>query len=239
MKGFKGDKVIIGDNYTEYLKHLKRVENEFFMKANASYNDNRSETSFELLEEDEQKKVASHSGVEEISWEDTLPCAYLQEKAYTKGDHRDGENVNDIADTQNILIASHIQAEKEGTTKLTIGHFDEKTGNLDGYALGFIVRDHSDGEKRKIYSHETVVDPEAQGKGVGRELFTNFMMKIMGDPKLSKMSIVTNLREVTSYKMIMNRKEEFRQWGYEVIERKKEEVMGENFYQVEFVPIKK
>jgi hypothetical protein len=236
QKEFDDKEVVIGMGYSDYLTNLPTTPNEYFLQSLVTYSDKTASNVYSLLEGEKGESVPN-AGVRELTWRDTIPAAYLQEKTYTAGTNRNETHVEGITNIQKMLVASNLQSVRDDTNSLTIGHFDELSGSLDGYTIGYIVNDRSEDGKKKIYSHETVVDPEAQGKGVGRELFTTFLMKIIGDPKLNKLPIVTNLRESTSYEMIKARKHVIEDLGYEVTELENVHHMaGEKFYTFEFTP---
>ncbi|MCX6739951.1 MAG: hypothetical protein NTZ49_01845 [Candidatus Parcubacteria bacterium] len=229
--GMENSRVVIGLGYLDYLKNIKTTPpNEFLPQALISYSDNLHDKCLELLPEGAPKDSAKRIGIQDISWRDTFPVAYLEEKIY-------GSNpalVEGITTMQKILTASNLQAEQEKTNALTLGHFTD-AGVLDGYVLGYLAKEPGRDET-KIYFHDIAVDPDKQKTGVGMELAWGLMKKIENDDKLNKMPIVMRCRETTSYPIIMKYAG---QYNYEIAVDTKMKEAGETFHRLELRKIKK
>jgi GNAT superfamily N-acetyltransferase len=224
QKEFTAEKVVIGKGYSDYLRNLPEIDNETLPLAQISYSDNIGPKSLSLIEQ-EKREVLKRTGVSDISWQDSLAVAYLEEKIYGKDNP---ELIEGLTTIQKILTASGLASEKEGVGKLTVGHFDEK-GILDGYLLAYLAREHESGDE-KIYFHDVAVNPEKQKTGIGMEMFMELLDRISKNEKLSLRPLVMRCREKTSYPIIKKQAEKL---GFEIVLDRDFEEAGEILHRIE------
>jgi len=226
---FKNSPVVIGQGYSDYLTNLEEIDNEYLPEALISYSDNLGDKTLSLLKGEKGKEEEIKTGIQELTWHDTWPTSYLEEKVYKEENTDLSEGLTTI---QKILTAGELQAKKEGTALLNVGNFDKK-GKLQGYILGYIAKEYRSSEQ-KVYLHDAVVDKDARGKGMATELFMEILKRIQGDKKLSNTPIAMRTREKTSYPII---KKNIKKVGYRIIKDEEIESDGEIFHRIELEKI--
>ena len=129
-------------NDADIIKDLggKSVPNTFIMPNIVSYSDKAGEDCFrvDVGNESQSRENKRINGVFDISYEDTWPVAYLEEKIF-KHQENAPERVDGVIHLQNVLIGSAYAAIKNETPNLNLGYFDKK-GVLRGYFIGYPVK---------------------------------------------------------------------------------------------------
>jgi len=168
---FKGSKVIIGKGYSDYLTNLKEVPNPYLPLNLVSYSDNLESTTLELIKENKESKPQIKKGVQEISWQDVFPVAYLEDKAY-----QDNPELKEgLVNLQQIIAASLITSRKHEIPNLNLGYFNED-GTLEGYLLAYLAHEFNN-QEIKIYVHDIAVTSEQRNGVVALKIFPYIFRK--------------------------------------------------------------
>lgn len=231
-QGFRTEKVIIGQGYSDALTHLPSAPNTYAPLAPVGYSDKTGERVFilDLKQEGTElhKKVTtfdipsrqdipvSTRGVSYLTFEDTLPVAYLEGKVYS-------DNQSLLVYLHNIengLIAKDINNAAKGRPNMSLKYTD-----VNGYTKGYILAyegslsDHGDRYEDEeyetargtgepiIYIADLAADKENKTAG-GRliQAFTELYKKNYLE-KGKLIPIFAQARETTTYKIIQKQLE--------------------------------
>ncbi|MBN2197768.1 hypothetical protein JW698_01025 [Candidatus Wolfebacteria bacterium] len=224
-------KVIIGQGYSDSLRHLPEVNNTFMPEAPVGYSDNLHEKAYllDLTKETKEKLVTSKKiipvveseqkvkmpvnwpkGISFLTYRDSLPVAYIEGKAY-----RDNESlIQYLHNMENALIAKDINNEAKNRVNMSFKYQDSDS-KIHGYILAYEGRrnnseynnkeEHETGEK-VLYVSDLASDGNKRAGGsllivFAEEYKRNFLEKDNPIP------IYMQLREATSYPIILKQLE--------------------------------
>ena len=210
-QGFSTDKVIIGQGYSDTLTHLPEAPNTYAPLAPVGYSDKTGENIYVLdlkpTESGLQKTVTtpemlprqdmriSIRGVSYLTFEDTLPVAYLEGKVYA-----DNESLLvNLHNIENGLIAKDINNAAKGRPNMSLKYLNEK-GEMKGYIMAY--EGVSEEDEPIIYIADLAADKES--KTAGGRLMQGFI-ELYRTSYLEKgnlISIYAQARETTSYQII-------------------------------------
>ncbi|HEY9791513.1 MAG TPA: hypothetical protein V6D22_14015 [Candidatus Obscuribacterales bacterium] len=225
-ENLRGDKIIIGLGYSDALNQLPKEPNTFVPQAPVGYSDKTHDEVLALSLSAPQKLAvrvsnaqnanvenriapqgANKTGISPLTFEDTLPVAYLEGKAFA-----DNSSLRvGLHNLENALIAKDINNAARGRSNLSLKYVDSD-GKIKGYLLAYEGEGY-DGEKRQpmIFVSDLSSDRAMRDDGtakptrVGGKLMYEFAdlykQNYLDQGKM--MPIFMNAREQTSYKLIM------------------------------------
>jgi hypothetical protein len=236
-ENIQADKIIIGTGHNDAMNHLPREDNTYLPQAPVGYSDKTGEKVLSLsltgkpsmplhVVSIEDAPIAGRikpatpvtSGVSPLTFEDTLPVAYLESAVYAKADAlRVGPH-----NMENALIAKDINNAAKGRPNLSLKYVD-KDGNTKAYMLAYEGRykdsqNTNNEEGKPVIFISDFVNSKGAGDS-GRGEGTPISEQIGGGKlllefgKLYKenyldngrmMPILANARDNTSYALVMN-----------------------------------
>ena len=146
VRDVKNDEVQIGPNYSKTLTHLPRVPNKSVPVAPVSYSDNIESTSLSLkpeistngqiesatlLAKGDFSEKQINPGVSPLTFEDTLPTAYLEGKVYGGTDLFSG-----LHNMENGLIAKDINNSAKNRPEMSFKYLGTDN-TLEAYILAY------------------------------------------------------------------------------------------------------
>jgi hypothetical protein len=209
--GFDPNRIIIGKGFTDSMTSLPSVTNTFIPEAPIGYSDNLGETSYILnLEKggsqptryrkpehdtSEQDSLRS-KGIKPLTFRDTLAVSYIEGKAYA--DNQD--LVEYLHNMENALIAKDINNTIKNRPNMSFKYRGSE-GKVHGYMLAYEGRRDKRGE-RVLYITDLATDGQVRAGG---SLMLNFAKAYKTNylKKNNPIPILAQLREKTSYKLIM------------------------------------
>lgn len=221
MQGLNTGKIPIGQGYSDTLTHLPEELNTFAPLAPVGYSDKLGEKVFMLdltmkipvtektifvspiVKQDEQRPFPYRQGLSALTFEDTLPVAYLEGKAYA-----DNESLMVyLHNLENGLIAKDINNAAKHRPNMSLKYLDAD-GKMRGYILAY-EGELSREEKREkiIYISDLASDKES--KTAGGHLIQEFarLYKKNYLEKGNLVPIYAQARETTSYRIIQRQLE--------------------------------
>ncbi len=224
--GVETGRVVIGTGYSDSLAHLPSTLNTFAPMAPMGYSDKIGENVYTLniatsspMQADiigisetqvsgkhpELTSVSSDARIQPLTFEDSLPVAYLEGKAY-----RDNQSLMTyLYNMENGLIAKDINNTAKGRPNMSLKYVDEK-GRTRAYLFAYEgrkdIRDSGESEP-VIYISDLASDKETR-MGGGRliQAFTEMYNK-QYIAKGNFIPIYTEAREQTSYRIIQRQLE--------------------------------
>lgn len=232
------ERVPIGLGYTDSLTTLPKENNTFIPEAPVGYSDKLHEQVFmlnvkkELLSgiivkravnvreikksAEEKARVVLPKGISLLTFEDSLPVAYIEGKAY-----RDNESLMEyLHNMENALIAKDVNNVSKNRPNMSFKYTDSK-GNIHGYILAYegVVHkeenqynddgdyhaEDSDGEK-VIYISDLASDGSRKAGGALIIGFTEAYKRNYVDKK-NPLPILAQFRDKTSYQIILKQLE--------------------------------
>ncbi|MEZ4179949.1 MAG: hypothetical protein R3B41_00300 [Candidatus Doudnabacteria bacterium] len=219
-QNFNTEKVVIGMGYSDSLTHLPEEKNTFVPKAPVGYSDKTGKNVYRLdliqdkkeeqlepkafisktitdyeRDHDEQKDLDLGRGIDLLTFEDSLPVAYLEGKIY-----KDNESLMVyLHNIENGLIAKDVNNEAKGRPNMSLKYTDEK-GYMRGYIFAYEGKLNS-GE-RGIYITDLAAD--STSKLGGRRLIKAFAKRYKKEylDKGNLIPIYAEARDSTSYRII-------------------------------------
>lgn len=231
-QNFDVNHVVIGKGYTDALTELPEVENTYAPAAPVGYSDKTSEKVYNLdLKPKEtdltpsSKKISTAqtpekhleitnlpTGVSSLTFEDTLPVAYIEGKAYA-----DNQSLMEYMHRiENTLIAKDINNAQKERVNLSL-KFVDQTGKTKGYMVAYEGK-MSDEQLQEEMNGKSVIyvgDLAVVNKGTfsGSKAATgliNGFVSLYKEEYLDKgnfLPIFAYAREQTSYKLIQRQLE--------------------------------
>jgi len=218
-------KVIIGQGYSDSLRHLPEVNNTFVPEAPVGYSDNLHENAY-LLELNQKiqaklivgKKISPATeserkaetpmgwprGVSYLTYRDSLPVAYIEGKAY----HDNESLIQYLHNMENALIAKDVNNEAKGRKNMSF-KYQGSDGKIHGYLLSYEgKRNYSEYDNEESEVGEKVLyvtDLASDGnKRAGGSLMLTFVEEYKNNflKKNNPVPIFMQLRESTSYPLV-------------------------------------
>lgn len=225
------DQVVIGQGYSDSLTHLPQVPNTYAPSAPVGYSDKTHEKVYQLipkLAEGIKKQVIENSlpggkkvelitgqkGVSYLTFEDTLPVAFIEGKAY----HDNQTLIQYLHNMENALIAKDINNTAKGRPNMSLKHIGED-GKIHGYMLAYEGRMSEDegkeGEEGKPIIYVSDIASDLKHPGTGGALMRAFLEQYRQNyvSKGKFVPIYAQAREKTSYAII---KSKLKKYGEEV-----------------------
>lgn len=234
MQGLNTGKIPIGQGYSDTLTHLPEELNTFAPLAPVGYSDKLGEKVFMLdltmkipvtektifvspiVKQDEQRPFPYRQGLSALTFEDTLPVAYLEGKAYA-----DNESLMVyLHNLENGLIAKDINNAAKHRPNMSLKYLDAD-GKMRGYILAYegelsqkesyneeedepVVKE---AKEKIIYISDLASDRE--NKTAGGRLIQGFaqLYKTHYLEKKNLVPIYAQARETTSYRIIQRQLE--------------------------------
>lgn len=230
-QNLRKDKIVIGIGYTDALNGLPQERNTYVPQAPVAYSDKTHETVYRLDMQPQKSKtdlkvewiatptkveisakpsVPQHSssirGVEPLTFEDTLPVAWLEGKAYQDNPSM----IEGLHNLENSLIAQAINNAAKNRPNLSM-KYTKADGTTQGYLLAYEGK-IQDGEREKSvlfasdFSTDRVIDSEGKptpGRAGGK-LLQGFVEAYKRDylDKGNFIPVLANAREETSYNLL-------------------------------------
>lgn len=228
-QGFNADKVVVGQSYTDTMRHLPEEENTFLPQAPVSYSDNTGENVFVLKLDQRNRRAYRRSirevppervtqpsikptvpGLDLLTYEDSLAVAYIEQVAYQDNP----THIQNLADMENALIAMQINNAHKGRPHMSLKYQDPE-GKVRGYLLAYegdmgrndYVNYPSHEQKSKerqpgIYISDLAADLENQV--VGGKLIKGFVELYRKNylEQGNMMPVFMEAREQTSYRIL-------------------------------------
>ncbi len=215
-------RAIIGMGHSDALTHLPEVDNHFVPEAPVGYSDNTNKKSLVLnLGAQESLRLAHRAihlepklkaeqfaetmsakeilpkGVDYLTFRDSLSVAYIEGKAY-----HDNQNLMQyLHNMENALIAKDVNNTSKERPNMSLQYRDSD-GKTRAYLLAYEGKKDKDGEDL-IYVADLASDGHARA---GASLVLGFV-DLYKENYLAKgdlKPIYAQLREQTSYKLVMN-----------------------------------
>lgn len=258
---FDNTKVVIGQGYTDAMTNLPNAENTFVPRAPVGYSDKLGKSVYLLaLGENqpkstiidlpifsrevktdtvlEQEKQVSEfdlpKGVSELTFEDSLPVAYIEGKAY-----KDNKNLIEyLHNMENALIAKDVNNEAKHRPNMSF-KYEDNEGKMHGYILAYEGKVDKKNEN-VVYVSDLASDGNQRAGGSLILGFTE-AYKYNYIDKDNLISIYAQMREKTSYAIITKQLEKLSAGTgikFEIKELKSYEVGGDTMHQVLIKPIK-
>ena len=251
------DKIVIGKGYTDTMRDLPDIDNNFVPKSPIGYSDNLGPKSFllDIAKEKNSGIIANRKiaplqvksrknqeqltslprGLSPLTFQDTLSVSYIEGKAY-----HDNESLMEyMHNMENALIAKDINNASKERSNLSLKYVDEKS-IVHGYLLAYEGKRDKEGEPIVFVS-----DLASDGnKMAGGSLLLGFarLYKENYIDKNNPLPILAQLREKTSYPLIKKQLEKLtKDTGLKFIieEEEENEVGGEMMHEVIIRPEKK
>lgn len=232
--------VVVGKGYSDSLTHLPEIDNTFAPSAPVGYSDKTHEKVYQLtpkLAEGIKKQVIENSlsgnkkvelvtgqkGVSYLTFEDTLPVAFIEGKAY----HDNQTLIQYLHNMENALIAKDINNTAKGRPNMSLKHTGED-GKVHGYMLAYegrMSQDEGKGEEGgKPIVYVSDIASDLKHPGTGGSLMRAFLEQYRQNyvSKGNFVPIYAQAREKTSYAII---KSKLKKYGEEVgLELEMEEI---------------
>lgn len=252
-------RVIIGTGYSDSLTHLPRTANHFVPEAPVGYSDNVHAESLVLnLKVQENLRLAHRAinmrtklkaeqfvdtmaqqavlpkGVDYLTFRDSLSVAYIEGKAY----HDNQTLMQYLHNMENALIAKDVSNTFKNRPNMSLQHRDAE-GKTHAYILAYEGKKDKDGEDL-LYVADLASDGHARA---GASLVLGFV-ELYKKNYLFKddlKPIYAQLREQTSYKLVMNQLDKIsKSMGikFEVEELSTYEMGDDTMHEVILRPVK-
>ncbi len=225
------NQVVIGQGYSDSLTHLPQIPNTYAPSAPVGYSDKTHEKVYQLtpkLAEGIKKQViesdlpggkkaeliTGQRGVSYLTFEDTLPVAFIEGKAY----HDNQTLIQYLHNMENALIAKDISNVSKDRPNMSLKHTGED-GRIHGYMLAYEGRMNEDEEEgsEKVEPIIFVSDIASDLKhpGTGGALMRAFLEQYRQNyiSKGNFVPVYAQAREKTSYAII---KSKLKKYGEEV-----------------------
>src|SRR3989339_898654 len=225
------NQVVIGQGYSDSLTHLPQIPNTYAPSAPVGYSDKTHEKVYQLtpkLAEGIKKQViesdlpggkkaeliTGQRGVSYLTFEDTLPVAFIEGKAY----HDNQTLIQYLHNMENALIAKDISNVSKDRPNMSLKHTGED-GRIQGYMLAYEGRMNEDEEEgsEKVEPIIFVSDIASDLKhpGTGGALMRAFLEQYRQNyiSKGNFVPVYAQAREKTSYAII---KSKLKKYGEEV-----------------------
>lgn len=210
---FDKSKVIIGTGYSDALTDLPLVENKYIPRAPVGYSDKLGESVY-LLSLDESEKFLSRKvsnykseekedvltsvlpkGIQPLTFEDSLPVAYIEGKAYC-----DNQSLIEyLHNMENALIAKDINNAAKNRPNMSFKYVDDNKA-MHGYLLAYEGKINKEGEA-VVYISDLASDGNTRAGGALIIGFTEEYKRNYLD-KENFIPIYAQMREKTSYAII-------------------------------------
>lgn len=224
---FDKTKVVIGQGYSDTMTYLPSAGNNFVPKAPVGYSDKLGKSVYVLtLGKDVDNQTASDvsilsreiktdlqtenkkntkdtqlpKGVSPLTFEDSLPVAYIEGKAY-----QDNQNLIEyLHNMENALIAKDINNIAKRRPNMSLKYEDEN-GMMHGYILAYEGKDDKK-NKSVVYVSDLASDSNRRAGGSLILGFTEAYKNNYIDTN-HLIPIYAQMREKTSYAIIMKQLE--------------------------------
>lgn len=240
MDNLSTDQVVIGQGYSDSLTHLPQIPNTYAPSAPVGYSDKTHEKVYQLIpklaegikkqviENDlpggkKEELVTGQKGVSYLTFEDTLPVAFIEGKAY----HDNQTLIQYLHNMENALIAKDINNTAKGRPNMSLKHAGED-GKIHGYMLAYEGRMDKDegkeGEEGEPIIYVSDIASDLKHPGTGGALMRAFLEQYRQNyvSKGNFVPIYAQAREKTSYAII---KSKLKKYGEEVgLELEMEEI---------------
>ncbi len=252
-------RVIIGPGYSDSLTHLPRTANYFVPEAPVGYSDNVHAESLVLNLKAKESLRLSHraihmqtklkaeqfldtmtqravlpKGVDYLTFKDSLSVAYIEGKAY----HDNQTLMQYLHNMENALIAKDVSNTFKNRPNMSLQYRDTE-GKTHAYMLAYEGKKDKDGEDL-LYVADLASDGHARA---GASLVLGFV-ELYKKNYLAKdelKPIYAQLREQTSYKLVMNQLDKIsKSMGikFEVEELSAYEMGDDTMHEVILRPVK-
>jgi len=214
------NKVIVGLGYTDANISAKKIENTFVPEAPVGYSDNLHNEAMLLdLNEDqisnmiaskdirikekkiakkEQEQIKLPKGVTELTFQDSIPVAYIEGKAY-----KDNQKLIEyLHNMENALIAKDVNNNLKGRANMSFKYAGEDK-KMHGYILSYEGKMNKDKEDSEsiVYVADLASDGNLRAGGSLILAFAEAYKKHYID-KNNIIPILAQFREKTSYQII-------------------------------------
>lgn len=229
QQNLRSDKIVIGIGYTDAMKHLPQEPNTYVPQAPVAYSDKTHETVYRLdmnrksewtatstkvemakakADAPQQQKPSSIEGIAPLTFEDTLPVAWLESKAYQDNPSM----VEGLHNMENSLIAQAINNIAKDRPNMSL-KYTNPDGTTQGYLVAYEGHYGDAGKEQPVvfvsdYSTDRQIGRNGQPKAgrAGGKLLQGFM-EVYKREYLDKgdfTPVLANAREETSYKLLRN-----------------------------------
>jgi hypothetical protein len=174
-QNFDPNHVVVGKGYSDTLTHLPEVNNTYVPAAPVGYSDKTAATVYnlDLTKENLGAGIVSRkidvktlptggispkpnvSGVDLLTFEDTLPVAYLEGKAYSSNESL----MTYLHNMENGLIAKDINNVAKGRPNMSVKYTDS-AGRMRGYILAYEGIKSESEEAEADYNYDSDEDYE-------------------------------------------------------------------------------
>ncbi len=179
--------VVVGMGYSDTLKHLPKIPNNFIPAAPVSYSDKTHRKVFQLIPETSstiQKTVrekpepeleiefdttTSITGIDSLTFEDSLAVAFIEGKAYRENE----DLMKYIHNMENGLIAKDINNVSKNRPNMSLKYVGEDK-KIRGYMLAYEGRGEEDQLKDQPVIYISDLAADLKKKGVGGALIRGF-----------------------------------------------------------------
>ena len=227
------NKIPVGKGYTDALTGLPEIENTFIPEAPVGYSDNLHEKAYLLdiqkgkiskemiagkkisiqeIKKIKQDEIKLSKGVSYLTFQDTLPVAYIEGKAY-----KENESLMEyLHNMENALIAKDVNNTAKDRPNMSLKYADDK-GKVRGYVLtyegklgpGYYDQENDESsmdDEPVIYISDLASDGNPRAGG---SLILGFVETYKRNyiDKDNHMPILAQLREQTSYQIIVKQLE--------------------------------
>src|SRR3989339_38496 len=209
--------VVIGKGYSDSLTNLPQVDNLYIPGAPVGYSDKTHSTVYQLKPEKGsfvtrnvveknresrgQELQTDIKGISSLTFEDSLPVAYIEGKAY-----RDNESlIQFLHNMENALIAKDINNATKNRANMSFKYTD-KEGKVHGYLLAYEGIGSEGTEKLQGKNILYVADIASDGEVLasGRILMAALLEQYKKEyvDKGNPIPIFAQMREQTSYLIV-------------------------------------
>src|SRR3989339_1316605 len=209
--------VVIGKGYSDSLTNLSQVDNLYIPSAPVGYSDKTHSTVYQLKPEKGsfvtrnvveknresrgQELQTDIKGISSLTFEDSLPVAYIEGKAY-----RDNESlIQFLHNMENALIAKDINNATKNRANMSFKYTD-KEGKVHGYLLAYEGIGSEGTEKLQGKNILYVADIASDGEVLasGRILMAALLEQYKKEyvDKGNPIPIFAQMREQTSYLIV-------------------------------------
>ena len=216
------DQVVIGKGYSDSLTHLPQIDNVFLPAAPVGYSDKTHEKVYKLEPKKSQSIISKNviekrkqevnqefstniPGVSQLTFEDSLPVAYIEGKAY----HDNTTLIESLHKMENSLIAKDISNASKDRPNMSLKYTD-KDGKMHGYMLAYEGKGDKDEEtsvkdEKILYVADIASDGEV--KGVGGPLMVALLEQYKKNyvDKDNIIPIYAEMRDQTSYAIVKSK----------------------------------
>jgi len=192
----ESDQIIIGKGYSD-VRFSEEKENTYLPVVPPSYSDNLQKDSFyiNLGGESGETEISRKSGVSELSFEDSLSVAVIENEAYS-----DNEKMQEgLARMMNQIITTQIYNSRNNRPNMSKKYVNEK-GKMESYLIAY---EFGSDDNKSLYI-EDIASRKGSGFSTGKML-----MEFIGDYKRNYLEkgdflpITASARDTTSYRLLV------------------------------------